>query len=417
MFNKICVIGLGYIGLPTAAIFAKNGLNVKGVDINQDIINTINRGEIHIKEPHLEEIVHKCVSDGTFEAMISPVECDAYIIAVPTPFIENEDGIPKPDISYIMDACKSFSKILKKGDLIIIESTSPVGTTKIISNFLSKERPDLSFPTESSLDPDVFLAYCPERVIPGNVIFELANNERVVGGMTQKCAYKASQLYEKYLGVVCNITNAPTAEMTKLTENASRDVQIAFANELSLICDEAGINVWELISLANKHPRVNILQPGPGVGGHCIAVDPWFIVSENKETAKLIRTSREINDSKPQWVVNKITEAVNKISCDNEFKDPKIILYGLTFKPNIDDLRESPALKISKKINEIYNNVFAVEPNINLNSYESIPIISINEAIKEGHLHVFLVKHDEFFDLQLVTNNVIDTVGILSNEN
>ncbi|OAM58107.1 UDP-N-acetyl-D-mannosamine dehydrogenase, partial [Salmonella enterica subsp. enterica serovar Agona str. 400095 22] len=305
-FTTISVIGLGYIGLPTAAAFASRQKQVIGVDINQHAVDTINRGEIHIVEPALGNVVKMAVEGGFLRATTTPVEADAYLIAVPTPFKGDHD----PDMAYVEAAAKSIAPVLKKGALVILESTSPVGATEQMAGWLAGMRPDLTFPQQAGEQADVNIAYCPERVLPGQVMVELIKNDRVIGGMTPVCSARASALYKIFLEGECVVTNSRTAEMCKLTENSFRDVNIAFANELSLICAEQGINVWELIRLANRHPRVNILQPGPGVGGHCIAVDPWFIVAQNPQQARLIRTAREVNDGKPHWVVDQVKAAV-----------------------------------------------------------------------------------------------------------
>jgi UDP-N-acetyl-D-mannosaminuronic acid dehydrogenase len=311
-FETISVVGLGYIGLPTAAMFAAYGKNVIGVDVNQRTIDTINRGEVHIVEPELDAIVLKAVTEGNLKAVLIPEAADAFLIAVPTPFLPiiNICDIPKPDLKYIESAAKAIAPVLEKGNIVILESTSPVGTTEKMADWLAEARPDLTFPKSAGEDSDIRIAHCPERVLPGHVVRELVDNDRVIGGLTNKCSQQAISLYKVFVQGDCVITNARTAEMAKLTENSCRDVQIAFANELSIICDELDINVWELISLANRHPRINILQPGPGVGGHCIAVDPWFIVSKTPEQAQLIHMARKVNDAKPRWVVNKVRLAV-----------------------------------------------------------------------------------------------------------
>ncbi|MBT4883720.1 MAG: UDP-N-acetyl-D-mannosamine dehydrogenase, partial [Glaciecola sp.] len=309
-FETISVIGLGYIGLPTAAMFASRKKKVIGVDVSQHAIDTINRGEIHIVEPDLDMIVHAAVSEGYLKATNTVEPADAFLIAVPTPFKDSDSQIPEPDLKYIESAAKSIAPVLKKGDLVILESTSPVGATEQMAQWLAEIRGDLSFPQTSGSDADVNIAHCPERVLPGHVVRELVENGRVIGGMSSKCSERAIELYKTFVKGECVVTNARTAEMAKLTENSCRDVQIAFANELSVICDKLGINVWELISLANRHPRINILQPGPGVGGHCIAVDPWFIVARTPKQAKLIHTARKVNDAKPDWVINKVKVAI-----------------------------------------------------------------------------------------------------------
>jgi UDP-N-acetyl-D-mannosaminuronic acid dehydrogenase len=369
-FETISVIGLGYIGLPTAAMFASRKKKVIGVDVNQHAVDTINKGQIHIIEPDLDMIVHAAVTEGYLKATTIPEAADVFLIAVPTPFlpIDNESDIPAPDLKYIESAAKAIAVVLKKGDLVILESTSPVGTTENMAEWLAEARTDLTFPQTHGEMSDIRVAHCPERVLPGHVVRELVENDRVIGGMTRKCSEGALELYKAFVKGDCVITNARTAEMAKLTENSCRDVQIAFANELSIICDKLDIDVWELISLANRHPRINILQPGPGVGGHCIAVDPWFIVSKTPEQAQLIHTARKVNDAKPQWVVNKVKIAVSDFlqSHPNKtVKDITIACYGLAFKPDIDDLRESPALDITRNISKMHSGrLLAVEPNI-----------------------------------------------------
>lgn len=419
MKETISVIGLGYIGLPTAAMFASKNVNVIGIDINPEIVSTINRGEIHIVEPELDQIVHKTVTSGYLRASLTIEPADVFLIAVPTPFKANY----QPDLTYINEACKSIALVLKAGDLVILESTSPVGTTEKVSTWLSKLRPDLTFPCQSSDEiADINIAYCPERVLPGSVVKELISNDRVIGGITQECSNRCVELYKIFVQGECIITNARTAEMAKLTENASRDVNIAFANELSMICDDLNINVWELISLANHHPRVNILQPGPGVGGHCIAVDPWFIISKSPDEAKLIRAAREVNNSKPIWVLNKIKKSIIDFIFTNHEKslsDVKIAFFGLTFKPNIDDLRESPALNIvTEFLEETLINAMVVEPFI-----DSLPAVlqnkvmltSIDYALANCDILILLVDHDQFKKIpysKVENKVVIDTKGV-----
>ncbi|MCV3422591.1 UDP-N-acetyl-D-mannosamine dehydrogenase [Campylobacter lari] len=407
-FNKVCVIGLGYIGLPTAAVFASRKVKVLGVDINQQAVDTINQGKIHIVEPELDILVHAVVKDGYLKAATLPDEADAFIIAVPTPF-KGEDH--EPNLDYIKAASKSVAKVLKKGNLVILESTSPVGATEQMAKWLADERPDLTFPHQIGEESDIKIAHCPERVLPGQVIRELVENDRIIGGMTQQCTEQATKLYKIFVQGECIKTNARTAEMAKLTENSFRDVNIAFANELSILCDKLDINVWELIKLANRHPRVNILQPGCGVGGHCIAVDPWFIVHQNPNEAKMIKTAREVNDNKPNFVIQKIKERVKGIS------QPKIACLGLAFKPDIDDLRESPALDIVIKLaNERDNQILAVEPNIKqlplkLQDKTNIELVSLTQALDEADIVVVLVKHREFVQ---VRNNISYRKNILN---
>ncbi len=418
-FKTISVIGLGYIGLPTAAMFASRKVKVIGVDVNQHAVDTINQGKIHIVEPELDMLVHAAVTKGYLKAVTKPEFADAFLIAVPTPFLPCAEGeIPAPDLTYIESACRGIAPVLKKGDLVILESTSPVGATEQVADWLATARPDLSFPQVAGDAADVNVAHCPERVLPGHVVRELVQNDRVIGGMSAKCSARSVELYKIFVEGECIITNARTAEMAKLTENSSRDVQIAFANELSMICDKLNINVWELISLANRHPRVNILQPGPGVGGHCIAVDPWFIVSKTPAEARLIHMARMVNDSKPDWVIEKVKIAIAdflQANPEKNAKDITIACYGLAFKPDIDDLRESPAMVITQQIAKMHKGVvMAVEPNI-----QSIPskllkveLVSVEIASKSADIHVMLVDHKEFKSMSLVNDYRIDTKGI-----
>lgn len=418
-FHTISVVGLGYIGLPTAAVFASRRRKVIGVDVNFKTVDIINRGEIHIVEPDLDMVVHAAVTEGYLRATTVPEAADAFLIAVPTPF----RGDHEPDLSYIESASKAIAPVLKKGDLVILESTSPVGATEQMAAWLAEARPDLSFPQTHGEDSDIRVAHCPERVLPGHVLRELVQNDRVIGGMTAKCSEAAARLYNIFVEGECVITNARTAEMCKLTENSFRDVNIAFANELSVICDKLDINVWELIKLANRHPRVNILQPGPGVGGHCIAVDPWFIVSSTPEEAKLIRVAREVNDDKPRWVNEKVKFAVADFLLENPDKtaiDVTIACLGLAFKPDIDDLRESPALAISQKIAATHPGcVLAVEPNI-----EKLPanladgklvLKDLEQALAESDVFVLLVDHKVFKDVPVAAlrgRKIVDTRGV-----
>ncbi|ULO03517.1 UDP-N-acetyl-D-mannosamine dehydrogenase [Campylobacter sp. RM12651] len=385
---KICVIGLGYIGLPTAAMFAKNTNNfILGIDINKNVVDTINKGKIHIVEPGLEEIVKEVILNNKLKASMEIEEADVFIICVPTPF-DNEQL--KPITDYIKSAVSEIAKVIKKNDLVILESTSPIGTTEKISKWIQELRPDLVCP-HTNENSDVYIAHCPERVIPGYVLKEIINNDRIIGGLTNKSTDKTIELYKQLVKGECIPTNAKTAEMSKLVENASRDVQIAFANELSMICDDFGINIWELISLANKHPRVNILNPGCGVGGHCIAVDPWFIVNAAPLKSKLIKTARDINNYKTDYVIEQIIQQANKLNTK------QITCLGLAFKPDIDDLRESPAVKIVEKLFSLGYELKAVEPNI-----EKLPeklqdkcqLIKIDEL--DDTFKVILVAHKEF---------------------
>lgn len=417
-FNTVSVIGLGYIGLPTAAVFASRKVKVIGVDVNQHAVDTINRGAVHIVEPELDIIVHASVTEGYLRATTQPEPADAFLIAVPTPF----KGDHEPDLSYIESASKAVAPVLKKGNLVILESTSPVGATESMAAWLAEMRPDLTFPQTHGEQSDIRIAHCPERVLPGHVLRELVENDRIIGGMTGECSKAASALYKTFVEGDCITTTARTAEMCKLTENSFRDVNIAFANELSIICDKLDINVWELIRLANRHPRVNILQPGPGVGGHCIAVDPWFIVSETPDEARLIRTAREVNDGKPQWVLEKVQQKVGQFlsaNPDKTAKDVIIACFGLAFKPNIDDLRESPALQIVEQLAAGHPGpLFAIEPNI-----ETLPrglqgkaeLLPMEQALRQADVLLMLVDHKEFKEaiaVDIETKQLVDTRGI-----
>ena len=402
MKPEVVTIGLGYIGLPTSALIASHGTNVLGVDINQSVVDTINQGKIHIVEPDLDAIVSKAVSNGFFKASTKASSADVYLIVVPTPFKGNH----KPDISFVEAATKGIIPLLKKGDLYIIESTSPIGTTDKMQKLIFASRPEL--------EGAIHIAYCPERVLPGNVMHELVENDRVIGGVDEASTQKAISFYRKYVKGQLHGTNARTAEMCKLVENSSRDSQIAFANELSLICDKADINVWELINLANKHPRVNILQPGCGVGGHCIAVDPYFIVSDYPMESKMIGTAREVNNYKSFWCAEKIQNEKLQFELKNGRK-PKTALLGLAFKPNIDDLRESPAKYIAQKVLQNSNNEehFIVEPNIE--SHSIYKLTDYKEAIEKADIIVCLVAHDEFKKLKIdKTKVLLDFCGLFN---
>jgi UDP-N-acetyl-D-mannosaminuronic acid dehydrogenase len=420
-FETISVIGLGYIGLPTAAMFAAYGKNVIGVDVNQHAVDTINRGEIHIVEPDLAAMVHKAVTDGKLKAVLTPETADAFLIAVPTPFLptKNESDIPQPDLKYIQSAAKAIAPVLKKGNLIILESTSPVGATEQMADWLAEYRTDLSFPKIHGEESDIRIAHCPERVLPGHVVRELVENDRVIGGLTNKCSEQATSLYKTFVQGDCVVTNARTAEMAKLTENSCRDVQIAFANELSIICHKLDIDVWELISLANRHPRINILQPGPGVGGHCIAVDPWFIVARTPDEAQLIHTARKVNNSKPNWVINQVKIAISdflQLNPNKTSKDVTIGCYGLAFKADIDDLRESPALNITLQLANLHSGkTLAVEPNISKlpDNVVNVMLVDIENSLDEADIHLILVDHVEFKKVRFEGTYVIDTKGIV----
>jgi UDP-N-acetyl-D-mannosaminuronic acid dehydrogenase len=394
MKPEVVTIGLGYIGLPTSALIASHGTNVLGVDINQNVVDTINKGKIHIVEPDLDKIVSEAVSKGNLKASTKASSADVYLIVVPTPFKGNHE----PDISFVEAATNGIIPLLKKGDLYIIESTSPIGTTEKMQELIVTSRPEL--------EGEIHIAYCPERVLPGNVMHELVENDRVIGGVDEASTQKAISFYRKYVKGELHGTNARTAEMCKLVENSSRDSQIAFANELSIICDKADINVWELINLANKHPRVNILQPGCGVGGHCIAVDPYFIVSDYPMESKIIGTAREVNNYKSFWCAEKIQNEKLQFELKHGRK-PKTALMGLAFKPNIDDLRESPAKYIAQKVLQNSNNEehFIVEPNIE--SHSVYKLTEYKEAINKADIVVFLVAHREFLGLKIKKEKII----------
>lgn len=404
MIQTVSVIGLGYIGLPTAAMLASRKLRVLGVDVNQHAVDTINQGKIHIIEPDLDSLVHAAVTNGYLSAQLKPSAADAFMIAVPTPFHDDLS----PDLTYVEAAAKSIAPVLTKGNLVVLESTSPVGTTEAMCKWIKEVRPDLTLPTDSA-SPDIHVAYCPERVLPGKVVQELISNDRIIGGLTPSCSEKAKELYRTFVQGELLETDARTAEMSKLTENSFRDVNIAFANELSLICDKLNINVWELIRMANRHPRVNILTPGAGVGGHCIAVDPWFIVHSAPEQARIIRTAREVNDHKPEWVLGKILSAV----ANHNLNKPTVACFGLAFKPDIDDLRESPALHIVNKLADAYDGkVLAVEPNVESTNKlnKKAHLVSIEEGLK-ADIIVILVKHKAFQGLSFEGKTLINVVG------
>lgn len=397
---KACFVGLGYIGLPTAIIAATHGIEVIGVDINKSVVEKTNAGELHIVEPGLEALLQKVVASGALRASTTPEVADAYFMVVPTPF----KGDHQPDISYVEAATRSVLPLLKEGDLYVIESTSPVGTTDKMKDLIFAERPEL--------EGKIYIAYCPERVLPGNVIYELEHNDRVIGGMNDASTDKAIAFYAQFVKGQLHRTNCKTAELCKLTENSSRDVQIAFANELSLICDKAGINVWELIALANKHPRVNILQPGCGVGGHCIAVDPYFITADYPEESRIIADAREVNNYKSLWCAEKVKNAMLRFEKDNKRK-PVVAMMGLAFKPNIDDLRESPSKQIVSRVMQGCNNAdfLIVEPNIQ--SHKVFKLTNYKEAYDKADIVVFLTAHKEFVDLEYDVDKVIlDFCGI-----
>jgi len=412
-FDVISVIGLGYIGLPTAAAFAARRKSVVGVDVNRATVDTINRGEVHIVEPELDMLVRAAVTQGHLRATDTVEPADAFLIAVPTPFAAGH----KPDLTYVEAASRAIGPVLKKSDLIVLESTSPVGTTEKIAAWLAAMRPALTFPQQAGEQSDIRIAHCPERVLPGHVIRELVENDRVIGGMTRRCSELAAELYRVFVRGECVLTDARTAEMCKLTENSFRDVNIAFANELSVICESLDINVWELIRLSNRHPRVDILQPGPGVGGHCIAVEPWFIVDSAPEHARLIRTARTVNDDKPNYVLDRIEHVAKR------FREPVIACLGLAFKADIDDLRESPAVGIVRELaNREVGQVIAVEPNIRQlpASLEGrVMLGEIADALARADIVVILVDHRQFKridPMKLHTKIVIDTRGLLARE-
>ncbi len=398
---KACFMGLGYIGLPTAIIAAKEGgVDIVGVDINPAVVEQTNAGHLHIIEPGMEERLQEVIASGKLHAAVKPEVADAYFMVVPTPFKGNHE----PDVSYVEAATRAVIPLLKEGDLYVIESTSPVGTTEQMAEIIFSERPELK--------DKIFIAYCPERVLPGNVIYELVHNDRVIGGLNPESTEKAIEFYSKFVKGTLHRTNSRTAEMCKLTENSSRDVQIAFANELSLICDKAGINVWDLINLANKHPRVNILQPGCGVGGHCIAVDPYFITADFPAESKLISDAREINNYKAFWCAEKVKNAMLEFELKNHRK-PTVAMMGLAFKPDIDDLRESPAKQIVSKVMQSCNNadILVVEPNVK--SHNVFKLTDYNEAYAKADIVVFLTAHSPFKTLEYDANKVIlDFCGI-----
>lgn len=397
---KACFIGLGYIGLPTAIVAADNGIEVIGVDVNPHVVETINKGKIHIVEPGLADLAAKVVSNGWLKAQSEPESSDVFLIVVPTPFT----GDHEPDTSYVEAATRNVIPFLKEGDLYIIESTSPVGTTENMAELIFSERPELK--------DKIYIAYCPERVLPGNIIYELVNNDRVIGGLNPESTEKAVEFYSKFVKGVCHKTNTRTAEMCKLTENSSRDVQIAFANELSIICDKAGINVWELIELANKHPRVNILQPGSGVGGHCIAVDPYFITSAFPMESQIIGKARELNNYKAFWCAEKTQAAIKNFELEHG-REPVVALMGLAFKPNIDDLRESPAKYIATKVMQGHNNAdfLIVEPNID--DHKVFKLTDYKEAYDKADIIAILVAHNQFKELPWSDDKVIlDFAGV-----
>lgn len=414
-FSRISVVGLGYIGLPTAAMFASRRIEVVGVDVNPCTVDTVNRGEIHIVEPDLDIVVRSTVKEGFLRATAVPEPAQAFLIAVPTPFKGDNH---EPDVSYIEAAAKAIAPVLAPGNLVVLESTSPVGTTERMAEWLAETRRDLRFPQDAGELADIRIAHCPERVLPGRVMSELISNDRIIGGMTPACGEAATKLYKSFVLGDCVVTDARTAEMAKLTENCFRDVNIAFANELSLICDRLGIDVWELIALANRHPRVKILQPGPGVGGHCIAVDPWFIVNSAPEQARLIRVAREVNDGKPLWIVEQVQDKVSAFLSahpDRTAQDVTLGFYGLAFKPDIDDLRESPALHIAEWFAARHPGpILVVEPNISAlgPGLGDARLVDLNTARETADVHVMMVDHKSFKGSAAPLGPFVDARGV-----
>lgn len=418
MFERISMVGLGYIGLPTAALFAAHGTQVIGLDISPRVVDTVNAGEIHILEPELDGIVHKAVHAGMLRATLTAEPAEAFVITVPTPL---QDG-QGPDLSYIRSAVAMIAPVLEPGNLVILESTSPVGTTEDMAHWLAAARPDLTFPQTAGEEADVQVAHCPERVLPGHVVRELVENDRIIGGMTAKATQMATALYRQVVQGDCIPTDTRTAEMCKLVENSSRDLQIAFANELSVICDRLGINVWELIHLANRHPRVNILQPGAGVGGHCIAVDPWFIITSAPEDSQMIRSARTVNDAKPKWIVTKTQATIDALRAaqpDRDLSDITVAALGLSFKPDIDDLRHSPALQIAGDFAGIGCRVLAVEPHVQdlppALAGTSVTLTTLEHAVAEADVICVLVRHSAFAGLteQIPEGKILlDFVGL-----
>ncbi|HAS22357.1 MAG TPA: UDP-N-acetyl-D-mannosamine dehydrogenase [Idiomarina loihiensis] len=400
MFKEVCIVGLGYIGLPTAALLANKGYQVLGIDVSEEVVDTVNNGEIHIVEPELDAYVAKAVQDKKLTAALKPKPADVFVLAVPTPF---HDG-HVPNIDYVVSATRTIAPVVKAGDMVILESTSPVGTTERVEEVLREEGVDTS---------SIHIAHCPERVLPGHIMRELVENDRIVGGTTLEATKAVAEFYRSFVTGEVLKTDARTAEMAKLTENSFRDVNIAFANELSILCDKFKIDVWELIRLANRHPRVSILQPGTGVGGHCIAVDPWFIVHEGGEDARIIRAAREINDYKTHWVTKRILEEVENFKKSNE-REPTVACMGLAFKPNIDDLRESPAVLVFQSLVQSGHEPIAVEPN--LKCHKSIALTDYHEAAKQADIVVYLVAHNEFKELP-VKGKVLDFCGVTVNQN
>lgn len=410
-FKRISVIGLGYVGLPTAAVIANRGIEVIGVDVNEANVALINEGKVPLVEPDLDILVRSAVATGNLKAVTKPEAADVFVIAVPTPFTDTY----KPDLRYLESAAKSLAPVLQSGNLVILESTSPVGATEQLESWLAADRPDLTFPSQHGEDAQIQIAHSPERVLPGRVLIELVGNDRVIGGLTEKCSRRAAEFYGLFVNGNCRLTSARTAELVKLAENAYRDVNIAFANEMSLVCDQLGIDVWEMIELANLHPRVEILQPGPGVGGHCIAVDPWFIVDSAPDVTPLIKTARHVNDGKPNWVIEKALEVARQSGAQT------IACLGLAYKADIDDLRESPAVDIAKGLAEGFSGkVLAVEPNIRalptgLDAIDNVELTSLETAVEKAGVIVVLTDHREFKALDpsvFGETPIIDTRGM-----
>lgn len=393
--EKICVLGLGYVGLPTASLLATKGYNVAGVDVKSPVVEKINKGEVHIVEPDLDVMVKSAVQSGNLKAYAKPQPSDIFIIATPTPFKDNF----QPDLNYVFAAAKSIAEVVEDETLIILESTSPVGTTQQVRDIILKNCPGLA---------KLYVCHCPERVLPGRILLELVGNDRVIGGIDEQSTLRAIEFYEHFVQGRLLPTDAKTAELSKLVENTFRDVNIAFANELSIVCDQLGIDVWEVIELANRHPRVNILRPGPGVGGHCIAVDPWFIVSSAPEATRLVQTARQVNDSKPEWVIKRVTKKAQR------FKDPVIVCLGLSYKPDIDDLRESPALAIAHKLTSLkIGRVIVCEPNIT--AVDGLDLQNLDDALKQADIVLTLVAHRQFRRLPITyleEKIVIDACGV-----
>lgn len=398
--KKVCVIGLGYIGLPTAALLAHMGYSVHGMDVDQHTVDVVNQGKIHIVEPDLDTFVHAAVVSGQLRAATNPAEADIFMICVPTPFVDDDNPVPQPDLSYIEAAAKSIAPYVRAGNIVILESTSPVGTIELVRDILQQCGIDVT---------SMHFSYCPERVLPGRIMIELIENDRVVGGLTPAATDVTAAFYKTFVKGEVLKTDSRTAEMCKLVENSSRDVGIAFANELSILCDGLGIDVNELIHLANRHPRVNILQPGCGVGGHCIAVDPWFIVAKDPKNSNLTRTAREVNNYKNKWVIEKIKNAAFKFQIDKGIQ-PRIACMGLAFKPDIDDLRESPALVVAEALRDAQFDVVAVEPNIK--AYKNLKLLAVAEGVEDSDILAFLVKHREFSSLNTQGKHVLDFCGV-----